>query len=471
MSEVLVIGGGICGLATAMLLARDGHTVRVLERDPEDVPGTVDEAWRTWDRRGVAQFRQTHNLQPRVRQLLEAELPDVRDRLVRNGAHRLDMIANLPPMITDRTPRPGDDRFVTDTARRSTAEYTFADAARNEPGLTVERGIRVTGVLTGSSAITGVPHVVGVVTSDGSEIRADLVVDAMGRRSKIGDWLTAAGGRPPYEEAEDCGFSYYTVYFSGTQPPLLGPVITEFGTLTFITLPADDNVWSITMWCASGDQPLKALRNRETFKKVVALSPMQVPWLDGKAITDVLAMSGPVDRYRRFVVDGKPVVTGIVAVADAWACTNPSAGRGIALGLAHAILLRDTIRETGGDPVRLAYAFDEITETELTPWYTSQIRGDRNRYRTMDALRQGHPPPPPASDDYSQRERLFWQAMPFDADLFRAAMEMISALTLPSDIYARPGLMERAADIVSSMSPEDFAVPSHSRADLLAAIG
>src|SRR3954447_9352299 len=350
MGDVLVLGGGICGLATAMLLARDGHTVRVLERDPEEVPGSVEEAWESWERRGVAQFRQTHNLHPRVRHLLEAELPELRDGLVRNGAYSLDMLGNLPPMIKDRDPRPGDDRFLTDTARRSTAEFTFADAARDEPRVTIERGVRVTGVLTGSSAVDHVPHVVGAVTSDGREIRADLVVDAMGRLSKIGDWLTAAGGRPPYEEAEDCGFTYYTVYFTGSQPRLLGPLLMEFGTISLITLPADNDIWTITVWCASGDHPLKALRDLETFKKVVALSPLQAPWLEGQPITPVLPMSGTVDRYRRFLVDDKPVVTGMVAVADAWACTNPSAGRGISLGLAHAIRLRDTIRGIGGDP-------------------------------------------------------------------------------------------------------------------------
>jgi len=470
MSDVLVLGGGICGLATAMLLARDGRTVRVLERDADDVPDTIEDAWRTWDRRGVAQFRQTHNLHPRVRLLLETELPDLWDGLKRNGAYRMNMLAGLPPMITDRDPRPGDDRFLTDTARRSTAEFTVADAARNEPRLTIERGVKVVGVLTGTSASAGVPHVVGAVTSDGREIRADLVVDAMGRRSRIGEWLTVAGGRPPYEEAEDSGFTYYTVYFRGSPPPLLGPAVTEFGTISFITLPCDNGVWGITVWCASGDQPLKALRNLETFKKVVALAPTQARWLDGEAITDVLAMSGTVDRYRRFVVDGQPLVTGMVAVADAWACTNPSAGRGISLGLAQAVLLRDTLRETGGHPLPLAHTFHEITETELTPWYTSQIRSDRRRYLVMDALRRGQPPPPPATDDLSQRERLFWQAMPFDPDLFRAGIEIISALTLPHVVYARPGIMDRAEAVVRQLPPDAPGRSQPSRADLLAAL-
>jgi 2-polyprenyl-6-methoxyphenol hydroxylase-like FAD-dependent oxidoreductase len=410
-------------------------------------------------------------LLPPVRRLLAAELPEVRDGLVRHGAYELNMIGGLPPMITDRNPRPGDDRFLSDTTRRTTAEYTFADAARNEPGAAIERGVKVAGVLIGPAVIKGVPHVVGASTSDGHEIRADLVVDAMGRRSKIGVWLTALGGRPPHEEVEDCGFSYYTVFFTGSRPPpLLGPVVTEFGTLTVMTVPADNDLWAITVSCASGDQPLKALRNLDAFKNVVGLSPIQAPWLDGQPITGVLAMSGTVDRYRRFVTDGKPVMTGMVAVADAWACTNPSAGRGISLGLGHAIRLRDTIRAHGGDTVWLAHAFHEITEREFTPWYTNQIRADRSRYRTMDALRQGHRPPAPATDDYSQQEALLWQAMAFDPDLFRAAMEIASVLTLPEDIYARPGVMDRAEAIVGQLPVDAPPPPGSSRADILAAL-
>jgi 2-polyprenyl-6-methoxyphenol hydroxylase-like FAD-dependent oxidoreductase len=72
---VVVVGGGICGLGTAMLLARDGHDVTLLERDPDPVPETALDAWARWERKGVAQFRQPHNFMPGLRRVLEAELP------------------------------------------------------------------------------------------------------------------------------------------------------------------------------------------------------------------------------------------------------------------------------------------------------------------------------------------------------------------------------------------------------------
>ena len=36
--RVLIIGGGVCGLGAALLLARDGHEVTVLERDDDPPP-------------------------------------------------------------------------------------------------------------------------------------------------------------------------------------------------------------------------------------------------------------------------------------------------------------------------------------------------------------------------------------------------------------------------------------------------
>ena len=57
MAAVVVTGGGLIGLSTAMLLAKDGHQVTVLERDPNPPPATPAEAWELWERRGVNQFR------------------------------------------------------------------------------------------------------------------------------------------------------------------------------------------------------------------------------------------------------------------------------------------------------------------------------------------------------------------------------------------------------------------------------
>ena len=67
------------------MLARDGHQVTVLERDPA-LPPDPEAAWETWERRGVNQFRLLHFFQPRYREVMEANAPDVIAALPDAGA-------------------------------------------------------------------------------------------------------------------------------------------------------------------------------------------------------------------------------------------------------------------------------------------------------------------------------------------------------------------------------------------------
>lgn len=392
MSSIVVCGGSVVGLSVALMLARDGHDVTVLESDPDDVPAMPVDAWSGWRRKGVAQFHQPHNLFARFRQVCDEELPGMTQRLRAAGCVWVDFLDTPPPTLAERwSRRPEDDalRFV--TGRRPVVEATIASTAADEPRVRIRRGVRVAALLSGPSALPGTPHVTGVRTTAGEELRTDLVVDATGRRSPGTDWLTGIGARPPAVQAEDRGFVYYTRFFRGTErPPRLGRALTAMGSISLLTLDGDDDTWSVTVFGRSDDAPIKALRNPERFGRVVGACPLQAHWLAGTPITDVLPMAGIMDRYRRFTVDGRPVVTGFAAVGDAWACTNPSAGRGISIGLAHAQLLRRTVRALLDDPVEFAQAWGRGHRG-----VRGAVRQAPDRVRQRPHRRDGRDPPRP----------------------------------------------------------------------------
>jgi len=453
MAAIVVLGGGVCGLATALLLARDGHDVRVLERDDEPVPDSPAAAWEGWRRPGVAQFHQAHYLHARSTRVLDAELPDLRDALLAAGALRYDLLRSAPPTVGTVVRRPDDDQFVTVTARRSTLEQVVARSAADEPGLRVERGVEVDGLVT--HRVDGTAQVTAVHTTTGRRVDADLVVDATGRRSPLPAWLRAAGDRPPYEEATDSGFSYYTRFFrspSGGLPQLRGPLLAQLGTLSVLTIPSDLDTWSVTLVTDSHDRPLKELRHEEVWTAVVAALPQHAHWLDGEPITGIVPMSGVLDRWTRAVVDGAPVVTGLVAVADAWACTNPSLGRGVSMGLMHAACLRTALREgADDDPRRFAQRWDDLVESTMTPWYRATLAVDRARLAEMRALRDGHAPEPPQGR--AALGPALRQAAAHDVELFRAMLEIVGCLALPAEVFSRPGLAERVLRTAAEHPP------------------
>jgi 2-polyprenyl-6-methoxyphenol hydroxylase-like FAD-dependent oxidoreductase len=446
MAKIVVLGAGVCGLATAMLLSRDGHQVTALERDEDSVPESPEVAWERWARDGVAQFRQAHFLHSRGRAVLEEELPGVADALEAAGATRFDPVPLMPPSIADRAPRPGDERFVSITARRPILEQAFGRMADAEPGLDVRRGVAVDELMIRS--YDGTPHVAGVRTQSGEQLTADLVVDAMGRRSQLPRWLADAGVGPVHEESEDSGFIYYTRFFSssnGAPPQPRAPLLMPIGTFSVLTLPADGDTWSVTLYISTGDRPLKRLRDPDRWTAVVAACPLHAHWLEGEPITGILPMSGVVDRYRRLVVNGRPVATGVALVADAWACTNPSLGRGIALGLAHAQRLRDTARSHLEDPAEFSEAWDAVTEAELTPWYRETVAEDRSRLAEINALRNGIESEGSTDPATAFRAALI-AAVGRDPEVFRAFMESRCCLTPLAKTLERAGFTDRVLE-------------------------
>ncbi len=469
MARVVMVGAGIVGLGTAMLLAGDGHEVTVLERDAAPPPEIATDAWHGWQRRGVNQFRQPHGLQPRVCQILENELPDVARALEAAGAFRQNFVRDLLPVSLTGGWRDGDERFDWLTGRRPFVEAVLAAQAEATPGIDIRRGVPVVGLVAGPADGRAVPHVIGVETDSGETVPGDLILDMCGRRSALPAWLADLGARPTVEEREDSGFTYFGRHFyspDGSTPPLIGPPKIDWGTISSLSLPADNGTWCVGIVTASKDKALFGLRRLDRWEAVVRSLPLVAHFLNGTPIDDGVAIITKLeDRFRDFVVDGRPVATGVVGVGDSWAASNPAVGRGISIGMLHALVLRDTIREVGLDrPAAFASRFHQRTAETVEPWYRTTLAGDRDRLAEVDAGIRGAIAPAPGEDYRLVKAML--AAAPLNPECLRAALDIRSVLKLPADICkSNPALVESVAE--SKTQAEDVAALGPNRQQLL----
>ena len=465
MSDIVVLGAGLVGLQTAILLAEDGHEVTVLERDPSLPPLRVDRAWSGWSRPGVRQFGLPHFLLARWRSEAEVALPGVTEALAELGALRANAFEHHPAR---RGPlQAGDEQFEVLTARRPVIELAAARAAAMTRGLTVRRGAAARGI-TGTHR-SGTFHVTGV-TVDGGTLPADLVVDCGGRQSAMPRLLAAAGGPTVVETREDVGFRYYARHYRGRDgrvPPSWGATVSHHDSLSILTLAADNGTWAVVLTTSSEDRELRSLRDTAVWERVVRRYPRLAPWIDAEPLEDVQVLTSLEDRHRAYVTDSRPVVTGVVPVGDAWACTNPSLGRGVTMGLLQAIALRAAVRTTaaaGSEALVRAYA--AATDAVVEPIRRSTMAIDAHRICELRSDRAGMRY---VSDDpaWTLSKALFATAG-HDDDTLRAALAIAHLLAPPEVALAAPGLMER---IIEVGGRPDGGPSGPTRVELLAAIG
>jgi len=293
------------------------------------------------------------------------------------------------------------------------------------------------------------------------------VIDAAGRRSVLPTWLGAIGAREPVEERADCGFIYYGRHFrssDGSTPPIMSGLLTPYGTISLLTLPADNGTWGVGVVTSARDAAMRRLKDVDVWTRIVKGFPLAAHWLDGEPIDESVAVMAKIeDRHRSFVHDGQPVATGVLALADSWAATNPSVGRGMAIGLIHAVALRDLLRDPPDDPAALALAFHEGTMGTAEPWYRGTLAFDEGRLSEIEAELDGREFEPEPSYEMT---RALQAAAPNDPDVLRALFGIIGVLDLPEVVYARPGIAEKVAELGAGW--RDETLPGLSREELVA---
>ena len=188
------------------------------------------------------------------------------------------------------------------TGRRPVVEAAVGRVAARTPGVDVRRGVAVKGLLAGGDLVDGVPHVVGVVTDDGDELRADLVVDA--------GW--AALGTPSSPRRHRCPPARRGargLRLRLLRPPLL--LRRRFGAARVRARP-DAVRLDLDPHAAGGQRHVGCGPDRERGRRrharrratptcgrgSIASYPLVAHWLDGEPITGIDVMAKIEDRHR-----------------------------------------------------------------------------------------------------------------------------------------------------------------------------
>ena len=446
--DIAIVGGGMAGMLAALLLARDGHRVTVYERDDTDLPDNADDAFHGWDRRGVAHARQSHALLARLRQILRDRASDVLEALAEQGATELTIERILPPDIEDRAARPGDEDLVLLCCRRITIEWVLRRAVTAEPGVVWRSGVGVAGLVASGTDVRGLR------LADGTTVVADVVVVAGGRNSQVMDWIAELGGSvQPVEEESEAGIIYLSRFYrlrEGKELPLLTKdgAGGDLGYVAFAGFYGDNRTFSITFGVPVGDRELMALRNEDVWEAAIRTLTPLAPWTaDGLAdpITGVESMARLRNRIRRLVVDGEPVVTGLIVIGDAALATNPWYGKGCSLAGIAAQALSDALTTNGRDRVALAHAMDEAMSTVMEPHYALACRQDDDRIKLHTALHEGSEPDAAAA---AARDFVLHGLLPAartDPDVFRRFFRSFNMLDAPDALMADPVVLEAAS--------------------------
>ena len=344
--DILVIGSGPTGLTLGATLARRGHRITSVDRDPGP------EAGGGWQRRGVMQFAHAHNFRPQVSWLLASEWPEAYEAWRSLGPEPSDL---------EELGLTGDPVIV--HSRRATYERALRIAARDVPGLAFHVG-HVDRLLEERG------RVVGAVV-DGTRIDADLVLDASGRASRLSGSLDTLGG--------DCGMAYVDRSYRlrpGAEPGPVSNVIGWFGGFDgyqVLLFPQELGCFSVVLVRPTADAALKQLRHRDAFEAACRAIPTLATWTDpqrSRPESDVLVGGALRNVYRR-----QRMVPGLVAVGDAVSTTTPTAGRGVAMASMQVAALLALLDE-GAEPTTVAEPFGAWCDEQIQPWVADHIAND-----------------------------------------------------------------------------------------------
>jgi flavin-dependent dehydrogenase len=331
MYDAIIVGARAAGSPTAMLLARKGHRVLVVDRAsfPSDTLST-----HYIHQPGVARLRRWGLL----------------DRLIATGCPPSRQLTfDVGPFALTGTPPPSDDVAEGYAPRRTVLDKLLVDAAA-EAGAEIRTGFPVDELVFEDGAV------VGVRSGDTVE-RARVVVGADGRNSLVARVAQA----PEYDTRPGLACAYYT-YWGGVDSGDVELYPREGRMVMGGAVTHDGLQIVIAFWPRAEFHAVRADVER-SFHDALALAPPLAERLATGERADRFYGIGDLPFYYR-----KPYGLGWALVGDAGYHKDPITAQGITDAFRDSELLTDALDAgfTGARPLEEALADYERRRNEET---------------------------------------------------------------------------------------------------------
>lgn len=419
--HAIVLGGSMGGMLAARALANHFSRVTILERDE---PNREDKY-----RRGVPQARHTHGLLAGGRRILEDYFPGLRCRVLALGGLEGDVVASSRWHLEGGDLARCDSGLTGYLASRPLLEVAVRAELRMCSRVVTHYGVAVDGLICEEDVIVG-------VRAKDREWRADLVVDATGRGSKVLAWLDAVGFAAPREERIEVGVTYTTRLFERRPEQLSGDLAavvpaTPNGKRGGVILAQEHDRWSVTLFDHFGSGAPADLNGFVEFARDLPAAHIFEAIRRAEPVGEAAISKFPASvRHRYEELTRFP--EGLLPIGDAVCSFNPIYGQGVSVLAMEARTLDQYLR--AHNEIRFDEYFRAIARTVEIPWKMAA----GNDLRMPELASQATP----ASRLVNWYMAKLVRAGHQDVACARAFHEVSNLLAGPEKLF-EPGLMAR----------------------------
>jgi 2-polyprenyl-6-methoxyphenol hydroxylase-like FAD-dependent oxidoreductase len=360
-NHAIVIGASMAGLLATRVLSDHYQTVTLVDRDL--LPDAAE------PRRGVPQGRHTHGLLASGREVLDDLFPGFSLEAIENGGLPGDIVRDIRWFFQgDFLARPtsGLDGLL---VSRPFLEQLVRRRVRALPNVAVRQHWQVGGLTTATDPETGELRVTGITVA-GSDLPADLVVDASGRGSRTPQWLVAMGYEPPAEERVGIDLRYTTRLFRRVPSQLngdFGAIIppTPTGKRGGVIVAQEGGRWTATLIGHFGHQAPEDLPGFIEYARTIPHPAMYEVVRRAEPIGEAASARFPASLRRRYE-RLRRFPRNYLVMGDSVCSFNPIYGQGMSVAALEAMAL-DAVMKDGPSDLSRRF-FTRIAKIADIPW-------------------------------------------------------------------------------------------------------